>query len=817
MDPESEEAVVQAFKSFQQSIDKALSYALQQKMPDVMKTMLEAGASPTPDLYDEVLKKNYFDSAKVLFAASEGQRDHILAAIAAHPTAEIIRAALEAGLPHDALIPVKGASEGLKLPPFLAHRGLFPVLARLLQDNVLDYDKAGVAAADMLPALNTASAEDAYPVLEDFGAALEADDARPALAAWALAVNARSGFPLSATLSERCPAVAAAVVRVSLGTEARAPMLRSLAQQANEDLLKFALDAGLPLDADYRLADDGPALRLPQALLRLDQAPLLARLIADGTITLAQCGVDAAGVWPHAHGCADTEAGLAPLCAVVSSLGEAAAADAAVGPLREWLKDRGEGPLRSLLICGAAKQAEADAEADDEDADEDEDEDADPRDKASVTTFPDLARAVVVAAPQPGLALEVAIANNFTDWIAKHWPQRAAAAPAGHPDWTAFLGALLQQQHPPVTPTEAAWDALCASPEGRAAVLASDGFMHSALRTAAANASETIKWSARLLQRADRGTGLTPLHVAAQAGDNDRVGFMMSSKALLDVRDRRWRTPLMLAAAAGLTETVALLAGGGKLGLSDADGFTAVHHACAGGHLDALKELVLRGASLEVPSHTGMLPLAVALTAGHAACVELINTENDGLASDTRFSGYTAMHFAAAEARGNQAALDAAVRAYPTGKLALGLVSDDGATPQEVFEGAACLHPHAIDAALKGDDVDALRAAMPGDNVGYWREQRNFTLLMQASWRGAAKCTEWLLQQPQTLVTVDKVSDESHHALSVAVLGGHVEVFKVLVKACKRSVTNGGTRSIKALAERFGGMEAVIGQRENQE
>ncbi|MEN9574491.1 MAG: hypothetical protein RL514_2346 [Verrucomicrobiota bacterium] len=83
------------------------------------------------------------------------------------------------------------------------------------------------------------------------------------------------------------------------------------------------------------------------------------------------------------------------------------------------------------------------------------------------------------------------------------------------------------------------------------------------------------------LEAADTN-GATPLHRAAQRGNLDHADILIARGADLEARDRLGRTPVMLAAQANLkAASNHLLAAGADPLARDADGNTLLHHLCA--------------------------------------------------------------------------------------------------------------------------------------------------------------------------------------------------------------------------------------------
>jgi ankyrin repeat protein len=147
------------------------------------------------------------------------------------------------------------------------------------------------------------------------------------------------------------------------------------------------------------------------------------------------------------------------------------------------------------------------------------------------------------------------------------------------------------------------------------------------------------------------------LFVAALAGfKEDANRFLLLSHATWDdvrlgavVKDiqhgPKQRTRLMFAAQAGKVNRMRwLLARGARPELKDADGMTALDHACKAGQLEAVQVLVAHGAAIN-PSVANYTPLYVACQYGHWK-VAMWLLQQGANASAVCFGGETPLHVA---------------------------------------------------------------------------------------------------------------------------------------------------------------------------
>ena len=122
-------------------------------------------------------------------------------------------------------------------------------------------------------------------------------------------------------------------------------------------------------------------------------------------------------------------------------------------------------------------------------------------------------------------------------------------------------------------------------------------------------------------------TGISALRMAIESGNDELATLLVNSGVALKAVTRAKETPLMLAAGAGLTETVkAMIEKGAKSEKSfdNGDGRTAMHFAAKAGHSATIRALAGLGAAMNVADANGMTPLRLACQEGHLSAVNML-------------------------------------------------------------------------------------------------------------------------------------------------------------------------------------------------
>ena len=143
------------------------------------------------------------------------------------------------------------------------------------------------------------------------------------------------------------------------------------------------------------------------------------------------------------------------------------------------------------------------------------------------------------------------------------------------------------------------------------------------------------------------GSGVTPLHWAADGGDVAIVAALLAAGADVSLATGGGQTPLHWAANGGHAAVVAtLLAAGAEVNAKSDDGGTPLRFAAGGGHVSAVAELLAAGAEVNAKNDDGETPLHWAARNGRAAVVVAllaagaeVNAKNDDDETPLRFAG----------------------------------------------------------------------------------------------------------------------------------------------------------------------------------
>jgi ankyrin repeat protein len=147
-----------------------------------------------------------------------------------------------------------------------------------------------------------------------------------------------------------------------------------------------------------------------------------------------------------------------------------------------------------------------------------------------------------------------------------------------------------------------------------------------------------IKDSPDLINAAEAGTGNTPLHRAAEAGQLMVAQFLLNNGADTEAKSQSGRTPLHRAAAAGHKAMVELLLSKhANVKATDKDGLTPLHLAAENGYRSVAESLLAHGAAVDATDKNNSTPLLLAAAHGFKSVIELLLAHGANLNAATDF------------------------------------------------------------------------------------------------------------------------------------------------------------------------------------
>ncbi|EEB14418.1 ankyrin repeat domain-containing protein, putative [Pediculus humanus corporis] len=143
----------------------------------------------------------------------------------------------------------------------------------------------------------------------------------------------------------------------------------------------------------------------------------------------------------------------------------------------------------------------------------------------------------------------------------------------------------------------------------------------------------------------------TPVHAAAVNGHTECLQMLLDNAETTDVvnfRDNKGRTPLMLAVAHGSSNCIiALLQHGADVNIPDYNNYTPLFRATFFGNFDNVELLICQGASVNVKDCNGKTPVHIAALRGfHNILVILIEHLNENISCLVDQQDCTVLHWA---------------------------------------------------------------------------------------------------------------------------------------------------------------------------
>eukprot|EP00903_Cladosiphon_okamuranus_P019236 g17689.t1 len=260
------------------------------------------------------------------------------------------------------------------------------------------------------------------------------------------------------------------------------------------------------------------------------------------------------------------------------------------------------------------------------------------------------------------------------------------------------------------------------------------------------------------------GAGITPLHVAANEGQDAVASLLLEKGADKDALDFDGRTPLAWAVDEGhLAVAETLLAAGADINRRGHEhSGSPLHDAASSGHDEMVTLLLKEGAEKDATDEVGQTPLMWAVRAGHVAIVKtLVEGGVDVRAADR--DGFTALHHCST----TTAERDEIASTLSQGGADKDAPDKDGVTP--LMQAATAGHLAVVETLLAEGADPNIRRAVDGDAA-----------LHRACRHGDAEIVSVLLQKG-----ADKNARENDGGtpLISAVCCGNLTVVKTLLTA----------------------------------
>ncbi|XP_071700172.1 protein VAPYRIN-like [Rutidosis leptorrhynchoides] len=279
--------------------------------------------------------------------------------------------------------------------------------------------------------------------------------------------------------------------------------------------------------------------------------------------------------------------------------------------------------------------------------------------------------------------------------------------------------------------------------------------------------------------------GQSLLHLAIGQGRPDLVQVLLEFKPDVEARSSRARfrsTPLEAAVASGESLIVELLlANQANTDREDPSACGPIHLAAAGGHVDILKLLLVKGVNVvDVVTKDGDTALHLAVEQRRRDCARMLL--NSGARIDIRNSreNETPLHIAAALGDENMVKLLIQKGANKNiqnraRKTPFDVAAEHGHTRLLDSLGLA----DTLCVAVRKGDIKTINKLLESGVTLNGLDQHGWTVLHRASFKGQADIVQSLIKKG---VDIDVRDEDGYTALHCAVESGHVNVVEILLK-----------------------------------
>lgn len=281
--------------------------------------------------------------------------------------------------------------------------------------------------------------------------------------------------------------------------------------------------------------------------------------------------------------------------------------------------------------------------------------------------------------------------------------------------------------------------------------------------------------------------GRTAMHYAAASGDAENVQWLIRQGANLRVKDQQKLMPLQLALANGHLHLLALFERNSGFALEAAAGF---------GNVTIVQQMILeQGYSPYVMDETGRTPIFEAVEKGQVKVAEfmaslnvsLTRLDKEGisvlgaaaLAEQPQVVEFLLRSVSVMQRMANSStALHLAARGDQQGAVIVEILLRAGATADAVdYRNRSALHFSANAAVVE--------ALLKGNATAEWQDILGVMPLHLAAAEGRVSAVEGLLASRKT--QVDALDGGGRTALHWAVVGGHIQTVRTLLRWCGTS------------------------------
>lgn len=292
----------------------------------------------------------------------------------------------------------------------------------------------------------------------------------------------------------------------------------------------------------------------------------------------------------------------------------------------------------------------------------------------------------------------------------------------------------------------------------------------------------------------------TPLHVASQIGHLDIIASLLDHAAGVDAQDVNHATPLHVAAGSRqLKAARLLLQQGAILDASNKDGETPLHVASRNGYVDIMRLLLKQGAATDAQSNTHVTPLHLAAQTGKLKAVLLVLHFQSTVSGTPLRDDYhdTPLHVAAYHGKFAVAKALLEHGAAVDVKNKFGRTPLHGAAMGGYREIAQLLLEYRADVGtedsssatppyLVADNEMDDAAQMPSKHGAvHIRDNKGFTALHDAAWKGEADVVLLLLQYGADLEAQNSDDDTPLH---LAACQGKLEATRALLEHARGAI-----------------------------